>query len=47
MRYTDVPDPERVVADIRYDLDIRYGDAPRPEIDFDAYRSAIAALNKA
>ena len=47
MRYIGVPDPERVVADIQYDLDLRYGDTPRPEIDFDAYRSAIAALNKA
>lgn len=47
MRYIGVPDPERVVADIQYDLDLRYGDAPRPEIDLDAYRSAIAALNKA
>lgn len=47
MRYLGVPDPERVVADIQYDLDLRYGDAPRPEIDLDAYRSAIAALNKA
>ena len=47
MRYIGVPDPERVVADIQYDLDLRYGDAPRPEIDLDAYRSAIAALNMA
>ncbi len=47
MRYIGVPDPERVVADIQYDLDLRYGDAPRPEIDLNAYRSAIAALNKA
>lgn len=47
MRYIGVPDPERVVADIQYDLDLRYGEAPRPEIDLDAYRSAIAALNKA
>lgn len=47
MRYLGIPDPERVVADIQYDLDLRYGDTPRPEIDFDAYRSAIAALNKA
>ena len=47
MRYIGVPDPERVVADIQYDLDLRYGDAPRPEIDLNAYRTAIAALNKA
>lgn len=47
MRYIGVPDPERVVADIQYDLDLRYGDAPRPEIDLEAYRTAIAALNKA
>lgn len=47
MRYIGVPDPERVVADIKYDLDLRYGDSPRPEIDLDFYRSAIAALNKA
>lgn len=47
MRYISVPDPERVVADIQYDLDLRYGDAPRPEIDFEAYRTAVAALNKA
>lgn len=47
MRYIGVPDPERVVADIQYDLDLRYGEAPRPEIDLNAYRTAIAALNKA
>lgn len=47
MRYIDVPAPERVVADIQYDLDLRYGEAPRPEIDLNAYRTAIAALNKA
>lgn len=47
MRYIGVPDPERVVADIQHDLDLRYGDAPRPEIDLNAYRTAIAALNKA
>lgn len=47
MRYIGVPDPERVVADIQYDLDLRYGDAPRPDIDLNAYRTAIAALNKA
>lgn len=47
MRYISVPDPERVVADIQYDLDLRYGDTPRPEIDFEAYRTAVAALNKA
>lgn len=47
MRYIGIPDPERVIADIRRDLEIRYGSSPRPEIDFDAYRTAIAALNKA
>lgn len=46
MRYIGVPDPERVVTDIQYDLDLRYGDTPRPEIDLNAYRTAIAALNK-
>lgn len=44
MRYIGKPDPEKVVADIGYDLDLRYGDAPRPEIDLDYYRTAIAAL---
>ncbi len=47
MRYIGIPDPERVIADIRRDLEIRYGTSPRPEIDFDAYRTAIASLNKA
>lgn len=47
MRYLDIPTPERVLSDIEYDLAIRYGDAERPEIDFDAYRTAIAALNMA
>ena len=47
MRYPSIPDPERVVSDIQTDLDLRYGDAPRPEIDLESYRSAIAALNKA
>ena len=28
MRYLGIPDPERVVADIQYDLDLRYGDTP-------------------
>lgn len=46
MRYIGVPDPERVVADIQRDLDMRYGEAPRPDIDLNTYRSAIAALNK-
>lgn len=46
MRYIGIPTPERVLADIAYDLDLRYGDQPRPEIDMDAYRTAIAALNK-
>lgn len=46
MRYIGVPDPERVVADIQNDLDLRYGDAPRPEIDLDDYRTALVALNK-
>lgn len=47
MRYIDKPDPERVVADIEYDLAVRYGDTPRPEIDFKYYREAIAALPEA
>ena len=47
MRYIDKPDPERVVADIEYDLALRYGDTPRPEIDFKYYREAIAALPEA
>lgn len=47
MRYIGKPDPERVVADIEYDLALRYGDIPRPEIDFKYYREAIAALPEA
>ena len=47
MRYIGKPDPERVVADIEYDLALRYGDTPRPEIDFKYYREAIAALPEA
>lgn len=47
MRYPDIPTSDRVLSDIEYDLAIRYGDAPRPEIDFDAYRTAIIALDKA
>lgn len=47
MRYIGKPDPERVVADIEYDLVLRYGDTPRPEIDFKYYREAIAALPEA
>lgn len=46
-RYIGKPDPERVVADIEYDLAVRYGDTPRPEIDFKYYREAIAALPEA
>lgn len=46
MRYIDIPTPERVLSDIEYDLALRYGDQPRPEVDMDAYRTAIAALNK-
>lgn len=46
-RYIGKPDPERVVADIEYDLALRYGDTPRPEIDFKYYREAIAALPEA
>mgnify|MGYP000239135996 CR=1 FL=1 len=45
MRYFGIPDPEKVVADIEADLELRYGENPRPEIDFEAYRSAIAALS--
>ncbi len=44
MRYICRPTPEQVVADIEYDLALRYGDAQRPEIDLDYYRMAIAAL---
>lgn len=44
MRYLGKPDPEKVVSDILADLDLRYGEAPRPEIDIEYYRSAIAAL---
>lgn len=47
MRYIGKPDPERVVADIEYDMTLRYGDMPRPEIDFNYYREAIAALPEA
>lgn len=47
MRYIGKPDPERVVADIEYDLALRYGDTGRPEIDFKYYREAIAALPEA
>lgn len=47
MRYIGKPDPERVVSDIEYDLALRYGDIPRPEIDFKYYREAIAALPEA
>ncbi len=46
-RYIGKPDPERVVADIEYDLALRYGDTPRLEIDFKYYREAIAALPEA
>ena len=46
VRYIGIPETERVVADIMTDLDLRYGDTPRPEIDLNAYRTAIAALNK-
>lgn len=44
MRYMGKPDPEKVVADIGYDLDLRYGEGERPEIDLEYYRTAIAAL---
>ena len=44
MRYIGMPDPERVLADMRRDLEIRYKDSPHPAIDFDTYRAAIAAL---
>ncbi|MCM1311188.1 MAG: RNA-directed DNA polymerase, partial [Bacteroides sp.] len=44
MRYMGKPDPEKVLADIAYDLDLRYGDVERPEIDLEYYRTAIAAL---
>lgn len=45
MRYIGIPDPERVIADIQADLDLRYADRAQPEIDLDAYRTAIAALS--
>lgn len=44
VRYVGVPDPETVVADIQKDLNLRYGEGDRPEIDLDSYRSAIATL---
>ncbi len=47
MRYIGKPDPERVVSDIEYDMALRYGDTPRPEIDYQYYREAIAALPEA
>lgn len=46
-RYIGKPDPERVVSDIEYDMALRYGDTPRPEIDYQYYREAIAALPEA
>lgn len=45
-RYIGIPDPEHVLADITHDLDIRYAESQRPEIDLETYRAAIKALNK-
>lgn len=46
MRYFGVPDWEKVKADMEFDLTLRHGEPEAwPEIDWERYRTELAALN--